>query len=231
MNGPHDELADFRRDPEGGSKTINTHCRPKFIRWGIEHHSIDGADLEDLFQNAFLLMMHNIQAGRLTELTGTLCTYLFGVGKNLIRAFLRRHRRTDWLGQNAPPEIPGSVQDAADVRLMSQQASNSLWEEVDELGEPGRSILILTYKEGLSAQEIADVMGYASAEVLRQLHKRARRDLLLLKARKTLDKQSYQIFFLFYKKNLSDEEIAEQLGLSGPDVVKQRRLDGMEQIK
>lgn len=231
MNGPHDELADFRRDPEGGSKTINTHCRPKFIRWGIEHHSIDGADLEDLFQNAFLLMMHNIQAGRLTELTGTLCTYLFGVGKNLIRAFLRRHRRTDWLGQNAPPEVPGSVQDAADVRLMSQQASNTLWEEVDELGEPGRSILILTYKEGLSAQEIADVMGYASAEVLRQLHKRARRDLLLLKARKALDKQSYQIFFLFYKKNLTDEEIAEQLGLSGPDEVKQRRLDGMEQIK
>ncbi len=231
MNGPHDELADFRRDPEGGSKTINTHCRPKFIRWGIEHHSIDGADLEDLFQNAFLLMMHNIQAGRLTELTGTLCTYLFGVGKNLIRAFLRKHRRTDWLGQNAPPEVPDNVQVAADISLMSRQTSDNLWKEVDELGEPGRSILILTYKEGLSAQEIADVMGYASAEVLRQLHKRARRDLLLLKAKKVLDKQSYQILFLHYKKKMTDEEIAAQLGLSGSEAVKKRRLECLEQIR
>ena len=231
MNGTNDELEDFRRDPDGGSKGINTDCRPKFIRWGIEKHSIDGADLEDIFQNAFLLMMHNIQSGRLTELTGTLCTYLFGVGKNLIRAFLRKHRRTDWLGHNAPPEVPDSVQVAADISLMSRQTSDNLWKDVDELGEPGRSILILTYKEGLSAQEIADVMGYASAEVVRQLHKRARRDLLLLKAKKVLDKQSYQILFLFYKKNMTDEEIATQLGLSGAETVKKRRLECLEQIR
>ncbi|MCC6281887.1 MAG: sigma-70 family RNA polymerase sigma factor [Saprospiraceae bacterium] len=231
MNGAHDELADFRRDPNRGSKAINDHCRPKFIRWGLENHSINGADLEDLFQNAFLLMMHNIQEGRLTELTGTLCTYLFGVGKNLIRAFLRRHRRTDWLGENTPPESPGNVQVAADISLMSRQTSDNLWKDVEALGEPGRSLLILTYKEGLSAQEIADVMGYASAEVVRQLHKRARRDLLLLKAKKVLDKQSYQILFLFYKKNLSDDEIAEQMGFSGPEEVKDRRLECLEQIR
>ena len=231
MKGTHDELADFRRDPDGGSKTINTHCRPKFIRWGLEHHSINGADLEDLFQNAFILMMHNIQAGRLTELTGTLCTYLFGVGKNLIRAFLRRHRRTDWLGQDAPPEAPGSVQPAPDASLMSQQTRDHLWQSEATLGDPGRSILILTYKEGLSAQEIAEVMGYASAEVVRQLHKRARRDLLLLQAKKVLDAPSYQLLFLSFKKNLTDEEIAKKLGFSGPEAVKERRLECLEEVR
>lgn len=231
MNGPHNELSDFLRDPEGGSNTINKNCRPKFIRWGLENHSIDGTDLEDLFQNAFILMMQNTQTGRLTELTGTLCTYIFGIGKNLIRAFLRRHRRTNFLGEDTLSDKTYGQEAGADVRLMAQQSSEGLWQEVEALGEPARSMLVLTYKEGLSAQEIADVMGYASAEVVRQLHKRARRDLLLLKARKVLDKQAYQALFLFYKKELKDAEIAEQMGFSGPEEVKRHRLDCLEQLK
>lgn len=231
MNGPHDELADFQRDPEGGSKQLNTHCRPKFIRWGIDNHSIDGTDLEDIFQNAFILVMQNIQAGRLTELSGTLCTYLFGVGKNLIRAFLRRYRRTDWLGEKTAPETPGNNQAAADISMMSQQSSDTLWEEVEALGEPGRSILILTYKEGMSAQEIADVMGYASAEVLRQLHKRARRDLLLLKAKKALNKKGYDALFLHYKKQMPDEDIAAQLGFPDAEAVKTHRMECLALIR
>ncbi|MCA0238975.1 MAG: sigma-70 family RNA polymerase sigma factor [Bacteroidetes bacterium] len=231
MNGPHDELALFRRDPDEGSKTINATCRPKFIRWGLENHSINGADLEDIFQNAFILMMQNIQAGRLIQLTGTLCTYLFGVGKNLIRAFLRRHKRTNWLGDDPLPDTTSGAQMyTAEAGMMWQQTSDTLWQEVDALGDPGRSILILTYREGLSAQEIADVMGYASAEVVRQLHKRARRDLLLLKARKVLDKASYEILFLSLKKDMKDHEIAQKLGLSGPEAVQKRRMECMEQI-
>lgn len=231
MNGTHDELADFRRDPEGGSKAINANCRPKFIRWGLDHHSIDGADLEDIFQNAFLLMMQNIYAERLTQLTGTLCTYLFGVGKNLIRAFLRRHRRTNWLGEELLPESDnGKSPETADALLMWQQTSDTLWKEVDALGEPGRSLVILKYREGLSAQEIADVMGYASPEVVRQLLKRARRDLLLQKAQKVVDKTSYQLLVLSLKKDMKDEEIAKKLGYSSAEAVKKRRLECLDQI-
>lgn len=231
MNGPQDELALFRRNPDEGSKAINANCRPKFIRWGLDNHSIDGADLEDIFQNAFILMMQNIQGERLVQLTGTLCTYLFGIGKNLIRAFLRRHRRTDWLGEDTLPEQANGMPAAtAEAGMMWQQTSDTLWQEVDALGDPGRSILILTYKEGLSAQEIADVMGYAGADVVRQLHKRARRDLLLLKARKVLDKASYELLFLSLKKEMKDDEIAQKLGLAGPEAVKKRRLECLEQI-
>lgn len=231
MNGTNDELEDFRRNPDGGSRAINANCRPKFIRWGLDHHSIDGSDLEDIFQNAFLLMMQNIYAGRLTQLTGTLCTYLFGVGKNLIRAFLRRHRRTNWMGDDSPQETDnGDAPETADNLLMWQQTSDTLWKEVDALGEPGRSLVILKYKEGLSAQEIAEVMGYANAGVVRQLLKRARRDLLLQKARNIVDKSSYELLFLTFKKEMKDEEIAQKMGFSNADAVNRRRLECLEQI-
>lgn len=231
MNGTNDELADFRRNPEEGSKAINTHCRPKFIRWGLEHQSIDGADLEDIFQNAFVLMMLNIQAGRLTQLTGTLCTYLFGIGKNLVRAFRRRHRRMNWMGDETPAEPDSDAhQERADHLMMWNETSDTLWKEVDALGDPGRSLIILKYKEGLSAQEMADVMGYASPEVVRQLLKRARRDLLLQKAQKVLDKASYELLYLSQKKEMKDEEIAKKLGFPSAEAVKQRRLECLDQI-
>ena len=43
---------------------------------------------------------------------------------------------------------------------------------MNALGEPCRAIIHLTYVEGMTGQEIADVLGYASADVVRQLRKR-----------------------------------------------------------
>ena len=57
--------------------------------------------------------------------------------------------------------------------IIKTQENESLWSKVDALGEPARSLLILTYQEGMTSQEIADVMGYKTAEVVRQLRKRA----------------------------------------------------------
>jgi DNA-directed RNA polymerase specialized sigma subunit len=56
--------------------------------------------------------------------------------------------------------------------MIAQQTEEQLWAKVDALGEPGRSLLVLTYREGLNSQEIADVLGYATPEVVRQLRKR-----------------------------------------------------------
>ena len=60
----------------------------------------------------------------------------------------------------------------AEEALMIQESEAQLWARVDALGEPGRSLLILTYRDGLNSQEIADVLGYSSPEVVRQLRKR-----------------------------------------------------------
>lgn len=171
MNGKQDELDDFRKNPNAATAGIYKNCRPKFIGWGKENTRTSTHDLDDIFQNAVLIMVLNIESGRLTELVGTLCTYLFGIGKKLIQAFRRKQGRIGLPGDEAFP-ITKETDPGTEARLIAEQEDELLWGKVDALGEPCRSLLILTYREGLNSQEIAEVLGYASPEVVRQLRKR-----------------------------------------------------------
>lgn len=171
MTEKRDELVEFRHDPNGVVSGIYTTCRPKFIRWGRENHSVSAHDLADIFQNALMIMVLNIESGRLVGLVGTLCTYLFGIGKKLIQAFLRKNKRISMPGSENLPPIQ-ETDPGAESQIIENQDNDDLWAKVNALGEPCRSILILTYKEEMSSQEIADVLGYASPEVVRQIRKR-----------------------------------------------------------
>lgn len=171
MNGKQNELDEFRQNPNGVSVGLYHKCRPKFIGWGKENTRTSAHDLADIFQNAVIIMMLNLESGRLTELVGTLCTYLFGIGKNLIQAFRRKQGRIGLPGDEAFP-ITRETDPGAESQMIAQQEEANLWAKVDALGEPSRSLLILTYREGLNSQEIAEVLGYASPEVVRQLRKR-----------------------------------------------------------
>ena len=171
MNEKRDELVEFRHDPNRVTAGIYAECRPKFIRWGRENHSVGTHDLADIFQNAIVIMVLNIESGRLAELAGTLCTYLFGIGKNLIQAFLRKNKRISMPGGENLPKIT-ETDPGAETQMIEKQDNDDLWAKVNALGEPCRSILILTYKEAMSSQEIAEVLGYASPDVVRQIRKR-----------------------------------------------------------
>lgn len=172
MNGNINELENFRNNPDLVAAGLYTKCRPKFLGWAKDHTRLSIHDLVDIFQNSVMIMILNLESGRLTTLAGTLCTYLFGIGKNLIQAFRRKQGRIGLPGDEALPQIR-ETDPGAESRLIAEQEEEQLWAKVDALGEPARSLLILTYREGLNSQEIADVMGYASAEVVRQLRKRS----------------------------------------------------------
>lgn len=171
MDEKRDELKAFHQDPNRTTAGLYANCRPKFIRWGQENHRTGTHDLADIFQQAVIIMVLNIESGRLSILTGTLCTYLFGIGKKLLQALFRKQKRIDMPGDDFLPP-PGENDPGTEKKIIEQQEKDSLWAEVDALGEPARSILILTYKEGMNSQEIADILGYASADVVRQLRKR-----------------------------------------------------------
>ena len=92
MDEKRDELKEFHHNPNRTTAGLYVNCRPKFIRWGQDNHRTSAHDLTDIFQQAVIIMVLNIESGRLAELAGTLCTYLFGIGKNLIQAFLRKNK-------------------------------------------------------------------------------------------------------------------------------------------
>ncbi|MCC7465428.1 MAG: sigma-70 family RNA polymerase sigma factor [Saprospiraceae bacterium] len=171
MNGKQSELDAFRDNPNKVVTGLYQNCRPKFIGWGKDATRTSVHDLADIFQNAVMIMILNLESGRLTVLIGTLCTYLFGIGKNLIQAFRRKQSRVGLPGDEAFPVFIES-DTGTEEAMIAKESDAMLWARVDALGEPGRSLLILTYRDGLNSQEIAEVLGYASPEVVRQLRKR-----------------------------------------------------------
>ncbi len=172
MSDKRDELKEFQQNPNRTAAKLYTDCRPKFVGWGRENARLDSHDLADIFQNAVMIAVLNLESGRLSELVGTLCTYVFGICKNLIQAFQRKKNRVSTPGDALMP-VTNDVDKGIEASIIETQENEQLWARVDALGEPARSLLILTYREGLSSQEIADVMGYKTPEVVRQLRKRA----------------------------------------------------------
>ena len=171
MDGKLNELDDFQKNPNQTAAGLYANCQPKFLGWAKDNARISRHDLADIFQNAVIIVVLNLESGRLAELAGTLCTYVFGICKNLIQASRRKQGRIGLPGDEAFP-ISRETESGVEQQMIAQETDNELWAKVDALGEPGRSLILLTYQEGMTSQEIADVMGYSSPEVVRQLRKR-----------------------------------------------------------
>lgn len=172
MSDSRDELKEFQINPNRSSNKLYSECRPKFIGWGRDNSKLGGHDLADVFQTAVMIAVLNIESGRLSQLAGTLCTYVFGICKNLMQALQRKQSRVFLPGDELLP-VPHDTDPGVEKQMINEEETEKLWARVDALGEPARSLLILTYQEGLTSQEIADVLGYSGADVVRQLRKRA----------------------------------------------------------
>lgn len=137
-----------------------------FKTWITSNYQIGNSmEAKDLYQDAIIILMRNIREGKLDQLTSSLKTYLFGIGKNLAR------KRFDQLKKAAVEEYQlvehftfTKKFDVDDSYLEMQGLAATLVRQMDE---PCKSILIKCYYEGLSMREIAMIMNYKNESVVR----------------------------------------------------------------
>ena len=63
--------------------------KDKSIAYLRKQFSLSFDDCEDIFQEAFITLYHNIQEGKLKELTSSLATYFMGICRNKTMELLR----------------------------------------------------------------------------------------------------------------------------------------------
>jgi RNA polymerase sigma-70 factor (ECF subfamily) len=122
-----------------------------------------GTDVEDVVQEVFLVAKR-----RLEKFTGDarVTTWLFRTTAN-IAAASRRRRRRRWWGGAADAEPPGMAPAGptpAEALELRQQAER-VYRALDGLPERLRRVLILFELEGLSTQEIGELMNARVATV------------------------------------------------------------------
>lgn len=71
--------------------------RDEFVIWSVSNNTINEEHAKDIFQDAIIDFQDNILSGQLKELSASLKTYLFQIGKFKIINFLKREQRITYL--------------------------------------------------------------------------------------------------------------------------------------
>jgi len=144
----------------------------------LSRYSATANNLEDIFQDALIVVYENAQAGKLDSLKSSLKTYLFSVGKFMLFKHFRDGTKEipteeTYLFDSYEQAVINDVY--KDNGLNKQQ--QSLLENFKKLGEKCRKILELFYLEGLKLDEITRIQGYDNKDVAKSQKSRCLKSL------------------------------------------------------
>ena len=135
--------------------------REEFLRWLVKEYNCSLDDSKDIYQLTILIFHDNIRLGKLEHLVSSVKTYLFGIGKNIVKENLRKEKRyiplskEKWLKENLIDEPTNKIDDA-----LFDRAKNAL----SKLGQPCQRLIELFYYEKKSIPEITLAMNYKNPE-------------------------------------------------------------------
>ena len=140
-------------------ESLYNEYRSHFISWALLEYKISNEDSKDLFQEAMVVLVMKIQSDKIIEITTTLKTFLFGIGKQLIRNNLklkynRESRQQQYYLQS----------DEFDKIAQIDEDYGVVIAELSCMKTPCKSILQHYYLDNMSLKEIALSLGYKSAQ-------------------------------------------------------------------
>jgi len=152
--------------------------REEFGVWISRNFRCDEDMVADVYQQAFTTLFYNVKEGRLTDLRSSLKTYLFAIGKNLLRDHFKIHSRRQEIMEIAVET------DSIDNSIIQRYENSSMKETVKHLlnviGEPCKTVLNLFYLKGFALDAIAAEMNYKTDQIA------AKRKFLCLKQMRVL---------------------------------------------
>lgn len=116
-----------------------------------------GADVDDLVQEVFTVAGHKLPGfeGRARE-----TTWLYRIAANVVSAELRKRRRQHLLGLRwLRPADGDELAEGPDRGLEQNDARTLVHAVMQEMSEKKRAVFLLFELEGLSGQEVADIVG------------------------------------------------------------------------
>ncbi len=157
----------------GNSKTLEKlydENRKPFIIWSSQFYKCDEEDAIEVFQKAFTIFYFNVKDGKLIELTSSIKTYLFSIGKNLFREKFRdKHNKVVDIEDKA---YSGAINEKIDGNILDEYQKEHQRELVkkllDEIGNPCKTLLTLIFIHSYSVDAVVEEMNYSDERVVRK---------------------------------------------------------------
>jgi len=141
-------------------KDIYESNKQKFIAFARKY-SIATNDANDLYQEAMVALIENVQKGRLDNLQSTIETYLFAIGKFMLFSFLKKENKMATIYKEDKIEWNTYDDELKENQTILLQKNFAL------LGEQCKKLLTLFYYEEKKLNEIMSLMNYENKDVVK----------------------------------------------------------------
>lgn len=142
--------------------------RNEFLAWAWKNFSAKAEDAKDVFQEALLVFYEQRQSGQLDDFSGNIKTYLFAIGKNLLLTRLRKSRIIGNHSERYAIHVQGQHTPDIQERMERDEDLGQVRAHLEKLSPADKRVLELYYVERMDMVAIAEVMGYASANVAKK---------------------------------------------------------------
>ena len=178
INDSDDLLITIKRGDRKFLQQLYQQYRQEFGQWAVKRYNIDEEMIGEIYQQTFIALYYNIKNEKLTTLNSSIKTYLFAIGKNQIRDYLKSSKR--W----AEPGEPEINMDQLDNSILDKYDQSDMKETVkillEKIGEPCKTVLELFYFKHYSMDSIASELDYKSEQIA------AKRKFICLKQLRSL---------------------------------------------
>lgn len=159
------QLSKIKNGDEQFLRILYETKRPGFVSWFQKTYTLSKQQSIDLFQKAFSIFYFNVKDGKIVTLKSTIETYIFGIGKILVKEDFRRESKLTSLD-----EIPDvHLADYSMFRDEQQTHEQSLVDKIlQALEEPCKSLLTMYYFNNYSLAQIAEILGYKNQGVIKK---------------------------------------------------------------
>jgi RNA polymerase sigma-70 factor (ECF subfamily) len=137
--------------------------RQAFGVWIIKTYRCDEDMAAEVYQQAFTTLYYNVKEGKLNKLTSSLKTYVFAIGRNLIRDHFKLSTRRQEIMEVAVDT--GSIDNSIIDRYEQSALKETVKVLLEKIGEPCKTVLELFYLKGYALDAIAVEMNYKSEHI------------------------------------------------------------------
>lgn len=155
------------KDGEKELKKVYSLYRNEFILWAVSKYSCTTEEAQDIFQQVVVIFYENIKTGRLTEITNTVKTYLFSIGKNKIQELLRKRKRS-MSAENSDYFVNTAIF-YGDEDIYSMKELDMVTNCLNELGDPCKTLLVQCFYYNHSMTEISDLLDYKNSDTVKNM--------------------------------------------------------------
>ncbi len=142
-----------------------------------KRYNVREDDIADIYQEAFIALRKHAISGKLYEISSSLKTYLFGIGKHLIYKKLKEY------STNKSIELQLHIVENDVEEIIIESVENLTREQellryyFKQLGKSCQKMLTLSFYRGLTNDEIAQLEKYDSQAVVRSQKSRCLKTL------------------------------------------------------